>query len=271
MSNILDIFSYSFMLRALLVGIFLAISSSLVGVPLVLKKNSMIGDGLSHVAFGCFALATVLGIAPLQFSLPLVIVVSFFILRLNENSKIHGDSAIALISASSLAIGTFVVSIVKGVNVDLHNYLFGSILSVSEADLIWSIVLSIFVVLMYVLSYSRIFAITFDETFASSIGILSGFYNALFSVLCSVVVVIGMRLVGALLISSFIIFPTLCSMQVFKRFKAVVLSSVVISLFSFVIGLILSYYLATPTGATIVLVHLVFFLFFKILSALKGI
>ncbi|MBR1749077.1 MAG: metal ABC transporter permease [Bacilli bacterium] len=264
MEILIEMFSYSFMVRALLVGVFLAISASLVGVSLVLRRNSMIGDGLSHVSFGAFALATVLGLAPLSFALPVVILVSFFILRLNENSKIHGDSAIALLSAGSLALGTFVISIVKGVNVDMNSYLFGSILSVSQADFICSILLSVFVVLIYAFSYSRIFAITFDESFAASIGIKTGFYNALFSILCSLVVVIGMRLVGALLISSFIIFPTLSSMQVFKSFKAVVVSSVLVSVFAFVLGLILSYLLSTPTGATIVLVHLAIFILFKI-------
>ena len=264
MESILEMFSYTFMVRAFLVGIFLAISASLVGVSLVLRRNSMIGDGLSHVSFGCFAIATVLGLAPLSFALPLVVLVSFFILRLNENSKIHGDSAIALISASSLALGTFIISIVKGVNVDINAYLFGSILSVSQADLVWSIVLSIFVVLVYLFSYSKILAITFDENFASSIGIPTNFYNGLFSILCSLVVVIGMRLVGALLISSFIIFPTLCSMQVFKSFKGVVVSSVLVSIFAFVFGLMVSYFFSTPTGATIVLVHLGVFLLFKL-------
>ena len=267
--EILEMFSYSFMVRALLVGVLLSLCSSLIGVSLVLRRNSLIGDGLSHVGFGAFALATVLGFAPLEFALPIVIVVSFFILRLNENSKIHGDSAIALISASSLALGTFVVSITKGVNTDMNNYLFGSILSVSHSDLVLSILLSIFVILFYVVSYHKIFAITFDETYASSIGIKTNFYNALFAVLCSIVVVLGMRLVGALLISSFIIFPTMSSMQVFKTFKSVVLSSVVISILCFVIGLILSYVLSTPTGATIVLIHLGVFLLMKFFSYCK--
>lgn len=265
----LEMFSYPFILRAFIVGILLSLCASLVGVSLVLKKNSMIGDGLSHVAFGGFAIATVIGIAPLEFALPIVIIVSFFILQLNENSKIHGDSAIALISASSLAIGTFVVSIVKGVNTDINNYLFGSILAVSNTDLFFSIVLSILVIIIYLFSYHKIFAITFDETFASSIGIKTKFYNVLFSVLCSVVVVIGMRLVGALLISSFIIFPTLSSMQVFKSFRSVVISSILVSIICFVIGLILSYELSTPTGATIVLVHLINLLVFKFISCLK--
>jgi zinc transport system permease protein len=166
MSSIVEMFSYTFIVRAFIVGILISLCASLIGVSLVLRRNSMIGDGLSHVGFGAFAIATVLGIAPLEFAIPLVIVVSFLILRLNDNSKIHGDSAIAIISASSLAIGTFIISITKGVNTDINNYLFGSILSINEKDIIVSIILSIIVILLYVFSYNKIFAITFDERFA---------------------------------------------------------------------------------------------------------
>ncbi len=225
----------------------------------------MIGDGLSHVGFGAFAIATVLGIAPLEFALPVVIISSFFILKISDNSKIHGDSLIALMSASSLAIGTFVVSL-SGVNTDINNYLFGSVLSINEAELIISIVLSIVVVLLYVFSYNKIFAITFDEKFAKSIGINTNFYNMIFAILCSIVVVLGMRLMGSLLISSLIIFPTLSSMQLFKKFKSVVIFSVIISITAFIIGMIISYLNATPTGATIVITNLVIFIICKVLQ-----
>ena len=247
------------MIKAFIVGLLISLCASLIGVSLVLRRNSMIGDGLSHVGFGAFAIATVLGIAPLEFALPLVIISSFFILKISDNSKIHGDSLIALMSASSLAIGTFVVSL-SGVNTDINNYLFGSILSISDAELVLSIVLSIVVVCLYIFSYNRIFAITFDEKFAKSIGINTSFYNMIFAVLCSIVVVLGMRLVGALLISSLIIFPTLSSMQIFKKFKKVVISSVIISILCFVIGITFSFLNGTPTGATIVIVNLIVFI-----------
>ena len=172
---------------------------------------------------------------------------------------------IALISSSSLAIGTFLVSI-TGVNTDINNYLFGSILSISSKDLILSIILSIVVILLYVFSYNKIFALTFDEKFAKSIGINTNFYNMIFASLCSVVVVLGMRLMGSLLISSLIIFPTLSSMQIFKKFKSVVISSVIVSLISFMIGITISYLNATPTGATIVIINLVIFILFKLVS-----
>lgn len=264
-NDILEMFSYSFMVRAFIVGLLISLCASLIGVSLVLRRNSMIGDGLSHVGFGAFAIATIFGFAPLEFSIPIVIIVSFLILRLNENSKIHGDSMIALISASSLAIGTFAISI-TGVNTDINNYLFGSILSINQTDVIVSVILSVIVVLLYIFSYNKIFAITFDEKFAKSIGINTNLYNMIFASLCSIVVVLGMRLMGSLLISSLIIFPTLSSMQIFKKFKIVVISSMFISIISFTIGLIVSYLNATPTGATIVIVNLIIFIICKILS-----
>ena len=266
-NDILEMFSYSFMFKAFIVGLLISLCASLIGVSLVLRRNSMIGDGLSHVGFGAFAIATVLGIAPLEFALPLVIISSFFILKISDNSKIHGDSLIALMSASSLAIGTFVVSL-SGVNTDINNYLFGSILSISDTELVFSIILSIVVLFLYIFSYNKIFAITFDEKFAKSIGINTNLYNMIFAILCSIVVVLGMRLVGALLISSLIIFPTLSSMQIFKKFKMVVISSVIISLISFTIGMIVSYMYATPTGATIVIVNLIVFILLIIVKYL---
>ena len=231
----------------------------------------MIGDGLSHVGFGAFALATVFSVSPLYFSLPIVILVSFLILKMNDNSKIHNDSKIALISASSLAIGIFSISITNGINVDINNYLFGSILSITNEDVVISIVLSIIVLIMYIVSYNKIFAITYDEKFAKSIGINTEFYNIIFSVLCSIIVVLGMRLLGSLLISSLLIFPTLSSVQVFKKFKSVVISSTILSIIAFTFGLIISYLYSCPTGATIVIVNLVIFIFLKIISSfIKG-
>ena len=216
-----------------------------------------------------FALATILHASPLYFSIPIVIIVSFLILRLNNNSKIHGDSMIALVSASSLAIGTFLVSITKGVNIDINNYLFGSILGVDMVDVIVSIILTVVVLFLYLIFYNKIFAITFDETFSKSIGIKTNIYNAVFAILCSLVVVVGMRLMGSLLISSLIIFPALISMQIFKKFKSVVISSVIISVLTFILGLIVSYLFSTPTGATVVIVNIILFVVVKIISMLK--
>lgn len=269
MNNIIEIFSYDFMIKALIVGTLISLCASLVGISLVLRRNSMIGDGLSHVGFGAFSIATVLNIAPLEFALPIVMVTSFMILKLNQNSKVHGDSAIALLSASSLAIGTFVISITDGVSTDINNYLFGSILSIDNKDLVISIVLSIIIILLYIVSYNKIFAITFDENFAKVIGVKTEIYNIIFAIICSIVVVLGMRLMGSLLISSLIIFPTITAMQIIKKFKNVVLFSTVISIISFVTGLILSYNLEAPTGATIVIVNLIIFLILNLFSYIK--
>lgn len=269
MNNLLEIFSYAFMIRAFFAGIIISLCASLLGVSMVLRKNSMIGDGLSHVGFGCLAIATVLGFPPLEFTIPIVVIVSFFILKLNDNHKIHGDSAIALISASSLAIGIMAISIVKGVNTDINSYLFGSILSIGEKDLILSIILGIIILILFIISYNKIFALTFDESFAKSIGIKTNVYNIILSVLCSITIVLGMRIVGALLISSLIIFPCLSARCIFKNYKSVMISSGIISCICFTIGLIVSFIFDIPTGASIVVVNLGVLLLFMFISFLK--
>jgi zinc transport system permease protein len=264
-----DMFTYPFMQRALLVGLMIAICAALVGVSLVLRKNSMIGDGLSHTAFSAFALATVLGLTPLYFALPVVIIASFFVLRLSQNRRMHGDAAIAVLSASSLAIGTMAISVSKGVNIDLNSYLFGSILSVSWGDVLLSAILAVVVVLLYLFAYHRIFAITFDEEFAKSVGVKTGVYDAIFAAICSVVVVLGMRLLGSLLISSLIIFPTLSAMRLCRTFKGIVFTSVVISIIAFVAGLMASYIFATPTGATVVIANLIIFVIAYLIEKIR--
>lgn len=250
-----EMFSHPFIQRAVIAGLALSICAALIGVSLVLRKNSMIGDGLAHTAFGAFALATVLGITPIWFALPVVIVASFFILRLGSSQKIHGDSAIAILSASSLAIGIVAIS-VKGVNIDLNSYLFGSILAVSWTDVILSLIITIIVLSLYFIVYHRIFAITFDEAFAKSIGINTKKYDIIFAIVCSIVIVLGLRLLGSLLISSLIIFPTITAMRIAKSYKQVVIFSAIIAIVAFVVGLLISYAVAIPAGATVVLVNL---------------
>lgn len=257
MSWFFEMMSYSFMQRAFVVGILISICAALVGVSLVLRKNSMIGDGLSHTAFGAFAIATVLNFAPLWFAIPVVIAASFLVLKLGSNKRVNGDALIALLSASSLAIGTMAISLTKGVNIDLNSYLFGSILSIGWSDVWLSLVLTVAVVALYIFAHNRIFAITFDEDFAKAIGIKTNIYDAIFAIICSLVIVFGMRLLGALLISSLIIFPTLIAMQFSKSFGRVVVYSVLISIINFVLGLVVSYLIASPTGATVVVVNLV--------------
>lgn len=268
MNWIVEMFSYTFMQRAVIVGVLISACAALLGVSLVLRKNSMIGDGLSHTAFSAFAVALVLGLTPIYFAIPVVIIASFVVLRLSKSRKSNGDAAIALLSASSLAIGVMAISVVKGVNVDLNSYLFGSILSVGWGDVWLSIIMTILVVGLYVFAHNRIFAITFDEEFAKSTGVRTGYYDIIFAIICSVVIVLGMRLLGALLISSLIIFPTIISMQFSKSFKVLVIWSVVISIINFMLGLIISYLVATPTGATVVIVNLIALLITKIVRKL---
>lgn len=264
MNNLITMFSYPFMVNALVVGVLISLSAALIGVPLVLRKNSMLSDGLSHVGFGAFAIASALGFAPLPIALPVVILASILILRLSSNSRLHGDSAIALLSVSALAIGTFIISI-TGSNVDINNYLFGSILSLGSSELWLGIILSLVVIILYFVFHNQIFALTFDETFARSIGIKTKTYNIIFAILCSIVVVLGMRLMGALLISSLIIFPTLSATTIYRNFTGVTIMSAILAVISFVLGLITSFLLATPTGATIVIVSLFIFLCLKLL------
>ena len=259
-----EMFEQSFIVRSFTVGLLISISAALIGAPLVLRRNAMIGDGLSHVGFGAFALATVLNLAPMEFALPIVILMSFLILRLNGQNKIQPDAAIAMMSAGALALGTFMISITKGVNTDINNYLFGSILSISNSDLILGVIFSIIVISIFIVCYNKIFALTFDEEFAKSVGVKTDLYNIIFAILCSVVVVLGMRLMGALLISSLIIFPTMSAMQVAKTFKKLTVMSTVISVICFMIGMLVSYNFSTPTGSTIVLVNLLVFLFCRI-------
>lgn len=264
-----EMLSYSFMQRALIVGVLISVCAALVGVSLVLRKSSMIGDGLSHTAFGAFAVATVLNFAPLWLAIPVVIIASFLVLKLSSNKKANGDALIALLSASSLAIGTMAISLSSGVNIDLNGYLFGSVLSIGWSDVWLSAVLAVAVILLYIFAHNRIFAITFDEDFAKAIGIKTHIYDAIFAVICSLVIVLGMRLLGALLISSLIIFPTLISMQFSKSFGRTVVYSALFSVLNFVLGLSISYLIASPTGATVVLVNLVVFIITSIIRWLR--
>lgn len=258
-NEIIHIFSYSFMLRALIVGVLVALCAALLGTSLVLKRYSMIGDGLSHVGYGAFAIAAAANITPLYVAIPTVIIAAFFLLRLTRSSKINGDSAIAILSSSALAIGMIVLS-VTNVSIDVNSYMFGSILALTDNDVILSVICSVIVCIMYLFFYHRIFVVTFDESFSSATGIRSGMYNTLIAVLTAIIIVVGMRLMGALLISSLMIFPSLTSMRICKSYKGVAICSVIVSVLCFTLGLILSYYIDIPTGAGIVVLNLICFL-----------
>lgn len=260
--TLIEMFSYTFLVRAVVVGLLVSLCAALLGVSLVLKRYSMIGDGLSHVGFGTLAIATAMNAAPLTVSIPVVVLAAFLLLRISENSKIKGDAAIALISTSSLAIGVVVISLTTGMNTDVCNYMFGSILAMSKDDVTLSIVLAVVVLTLFVLFYNKIFAVTFDETFAKATGTKAGLYNMLIAFLTAITIVLGMRMMGALLISSLIIFPALTSMRVCKKFKSVTICAAIVSVVCFFIGVVVSYIYATPTGASVVIVNLVAFLLF---------
>lgn len=267
---IAEMFSAPVLVRALIVGVLVSLCAALLGVSLVLKRYSMIGDGLSHVGFGALAVATVMNLAPMTVAIPVVILAAFLLLRLSSNGKIKGDAAIALISTSALAIGVMAVSMSSGMNVDINSYLFGSIISVSSGDVVISVILALAVLLMFVFFYTKIFAITFDENFAKATGTNANLYNMLIALLTAVTIVIGMRLMGSMLISSLIIFPALCSMRVFRSFRSVTICSAVISVTTFVIGMFISYIADTPCGASIVCVNIVFFVVFFVIGAVMS-
>lgn len=265
-----QMFSYTFLVRAVIVGLLVSLCASLLGVSLVLKRYSMIGDGLSHVGFGTLAVATAAGLAPLAVSIPIVVLAAFLLLRISENSKIKGDAAIALISTGALAIGVIVISLTTGMNTDVCNYMFGSILAMSKSDVYLSVALSIVVLILFILFYNKIFAVTFDETFAQATGTKTGIYNMLIAFLTAITIVLGMRMMGAMLISSLIIFPALTAMRLCKKFKTVIICSAFISVICFFIGVVISYIYATPTGASVVAVNIAAFLLFSLIALLKG-
>lgn len=268
--TVIEMLSYPFMTRAFLVGSLVALCSALLGVSLVLKRYSMIGDGLSHVGFGAMAIAAAMNAAPLIIAIPVVIVAAILLLRISGNAKIKGDAAIALISTTSLAIGVMVISLTTGMNTDVYNYMFGSILAMSAEDVKLSLVLSVFVLILFIVFYHKIFAITFDETFARATGVKAGVYNTLIAVLTAVTIVLGMRMMGALLISSLIIFPALTSMRVCRTFKSVIINAAVISVVCLIAGVTLSYVVATPAGASVVLANLVMMVLYTVVGAVKN-
>ncbi|MDR2047415.1 MAG: metal ABC transporter permease [Clostridiales bacterium] len=243
--------------RALVSGLLISLCAALLGVSLVLKRYSMIGDGLSHVGFGTLAVALSFGLAPLEIAVPVVLAAAFLLLRISENSKIKGDAAIALISSSALAIGVIVVSQTRGINADVYGYMFGSILTLTHEDFVVSAGVSAFVLIFYTLFYNSIFAVTFDRSFAKASGTRADAHNMLIALLTALVIVVGMRMMGAMLISSLIIFPALTSMRIFKSFKSVVISSAVVSAVCFLAGILFSFFLSTPAGASIVVVNLI--------------
>ena len=264
-----EMLSYDFIQRAFLGGDLVSLCAALLGVSLVLKRYSMIGDGLSHVSFGALSIAIACGIAPLKFAIPVVIVAAFLLLRLAENGKMRSDAAIAMVSASSLAIGVIVTSLTTGLSTDIYSYMFGSILAMSKDDVVVSGLLSVIVIIMFVVCYHKIFAVTFDENFSKATGVKVGMYNTLISIFTAITIVVGIKMMGAMLISSLIVFPSLTSMRIFKSFKSVTICSAILSVVNFTIGLICSYGFSIPAGASVVVANLIMYIIFAIVAKVK--
>ena len=265
----LKIFSYSFMVRALFIGGLVALCSSVLGVVLVLKRYSMIGDGLSHVSFGAMAIALAFNQAPLYIAIPVVMVAAYLLLRISENSQVKGDAAIGLVSSSSVAIGIIINTLEGGANIDLNSYMFGSILAINKEDAVLYIVVGIIILLAFMFFYHYIFAITFDENFAKATGIKVEIFKTLLAVLTALTIVIGMRIMGTLLISSLIVFPAITSMRVEKKFNVVLILAVIISMVSYFIGMVASFMLEIPSGASIVVVNLVMFIIVSLIRKIR--
>ena len=265
-----EMFSYPFLVRAMIGGICISLCASLLGVSLVLKRYSMIGDGLSHVSFGALSIAVAFNWAPLAVSIPVVAAAAVLLLRITGNGKIKSDAAIAMISAGSLAIGIIVTSLTTGMTTDVSSYMFGSILAMSREDMYLSVVLSVIVLGMFVICYNKVFAVTFDESFAKATGVRVSAYNLLIAVLTAITIVLGMRMMGAMLISSLVIFPALTSMRVFKTFKGVILNSAILSVVCLILGVTISYVYATPAGASVVVVNMAMLAIYSVIGALKN-
>ena len=269
-------FAYPFVRYALIVGVLIALCSSLLGVTLVLKRFSFIGDGLSHVAFGAIAIAAVLNLSnQMILVFPITIVCAILLLRTGQNTKIKGDAAIAMISVGALAIGYLIMNLFSAssnVSGDVCSTLFGStsILTLTQGEVWLCAILSLVVIAIFILFYNKIFAVTFDENFALSAGTNANAYNLLIAIVIAVIIVLAMNLVGSLLISALVIFPALSAMRVFQNFRAVTICSAVLSVICAFLGILVSILASTPVGSTIVAVNIVAFALFWAVGKLKS-
>ena len=258
--------SYPFVRYALIVGVLISLCSSLLGVTLVLKRFSFIGDGLSHVAFGALAIATVLKIANVNiFIMPVTIVCAILLLRTGTNTKLNGDAAIAMLSVGSMAVGYLILnvfSVSSNVSGDVCSTLFGStsILTLTGSEVVMCVIASLVVVAFFIIFYNRIFSVTFDENFTRSMGKNTNVYNLMIAVITAVIIVLAMNLVGSLLITALLVFPALSAMRVMTSFKSVIIYSAILSVFGAVFGIIISIFTSTPVGSTIVTIYILIFI-----------
>ena len=275
-NTLISYLSYPFVRYALIVGVLIALCSSLLGVILVLKRFSYIGDGLSHVAFGAMAISAVVGLTDnMALTLPITIVCAILLLWTGQNTKIKGDAAIAMISVGALAVGYLLMNLFptsSNISGDVCSTLFGSmkILTLTKNEVILSIVLSVVVVLLFVLFYNRFFAVTFDESFAKAVGTKTNLLNLLIATVIAVIIVLAMNLVGSLLVSALVIFPALSAMRIFKSFRSVTICSAVISVVCALLGIVLSLLLGTPVGSTIVVTDIAAFIICIIAGEIRG-
>lgn len=277
MTLLMEYFQYPFVRYALIVGVLIALCSALMGVTLVLKRFSFIGDGLSHVAFGAIAVASVLDLGnDMLFVLPVTVACAVLLLRMGQNARIKGDAAIAMLSVGALAIGYLLMNLFStstNLSGDVCSTLFGStsILTLTRQEVWLCVGLSVVVVAVFLLFYHKIFAVTFDETFARATGVRVGAYNLLIAVIIAVIIVLAMNLVGSLLVSALVIFPALSAMRVFRSFASVTVCSAVLSVICAAAGIIISILAGTPVGSTIVAVDIVAFGLFTLAGrAVKG-
>ncbi len=266
MEQIINLLSYTFIQRALICGITISLCAALIGVILVLKNYSMIGHGLGEVGFASLTLAVALNLPLLSVSIPIVLIAAVIIMIISQKKGESGDIQIALVSTGALALGIIITSISTGFNIDVSNYMFGSILSMKRSDVIISVILSIAVFAVYMIYYNRLFMITYDEKFAKARGINVTFYQFLISFLTALIVVLGMRMMGTLLISSLIVFPAIIARGLTNSFKELIIISGIISIICFILGMLLSFFMNLPTGASIVLIYIILLLITKVVK-----
>lgn len=253
--DIIQILHYSFIQKAFIAGSFVAIACSTLGLFLVLRKMSLIGDGLSHVSFGAIALGLFLGISPFYVAVPLVALASIAILKISEKARVYGDAAIGIVSAIGISCGVILASLSRGFNVDLFSYLFGNILAISFGETILSVILSFVVLLVVGFFYWDLFSATFDEEYAKTTGIKTGLIHALLTVLTAITVVLSVKVVGVMLVSALLILPAVSALQICRRFKTALIAGGIFSFSSVAAGITLSFILDLPTGATIVIIN----------------
>lgn len=268
--DFLSFLQFAFIQKAFIAGIFIGVLCACLGLFLVLKKMSLIGDGLAHVSFGAVALGLYAGLYPIYVAIPIVLVASYLILKLSEKAKVYGDAAIGIFSSVGIAGGVILAAVSRGFNVDLLSYLFGNILAISDAEIIISMVLSVVVLVIIFFYYYDLFSSTFDEEYAKATGVKTQYVNLLLAALTGITVVLAIRIVGIMLISAMLILPAVTALQIAKGFKGAMVVSSIVAVFSVIVGITLSFFLNLPTGATIVITNFFVFLLALVFKKIRG-